>query len=151
MDETMNQLSGSNGNGTSSTSGSADGKPDRFLTEESRQNSLRNLRPWTKQTAPKSPGRRRRDHPLLREIDKALRSRLSSDPQRRSFYALIAQSLVRECAKGNVPAIGLLLDRLLGRVQNADAPLYPQVVTVNVVRNLRRDFSDRDRDNDPTR
>jgi hypothetical protein len=127
--------------------GNADVALSRFKSAESRERSLSNLRPWTKQTgerpAPKSAGRPKR-HPLEVELEKALRGRLEIDPQRRTFHQLIAEAFVKQCAKGNVDAIKVLFERQLGRVRYSDEEPPPTAIVINILRNQIRDFSDRD-------
>jgi hypothetical protein len=141
MGETMSQLSGGNG---------ATGNAGEMLNLTGRARSLANLKPFRPGHSVKSPGRPRKNHILERELERALKLKVPSDPQGRSFYRLICESIARQAAKGSVEHARLIFDRTLGRVRDVDEPVYPTSIVVNVVRNQERDFCHRGPD-DPAR
>jgi hypothetical protein len=123
------------------------GKHEENLT--SRERSLRNLRPFSATNQPSHhPGRPKKDHVLLREIDRALKMRFQADTQepKRSFYRLMAEALARKAAKGDVDAMKVIFDRQLGRVKDAEETDRPQTIIVSVARNVPRSFKAEDLD-----
>jgi hypothetical protein len=116
----------------------------RWLSNETEQRSLQNLRPFTSDYRPKNPGRRSTG--LKKELLKVLNTRLASDPLKRRFVTLIAQAMVKAAAKGNVQAAQFIRDEVDGRLPKpGDAEMPAANIVVQVQTGVPRfphyDFS----------
>ena len=103
-----------------------------------RARSLANLKPWTRETRPKSPGR-----PKLQECErlfrKAGRVKVPGDPAERNFLQLMVSKLYVCAAKGNVEAAKVILERIYGRVPLAgEFDIPPSTIIVQVQKNVSR-------------
>jgi hypothetical protein len=88
---------------------------DHWRSPESEQKSLANLRPFNAEHRPSNPGRPKGSG-LKKELLKALRQTVPSDPLHRKFVTLIAQAMVKAAAKGNVQAAMFIRDEVDGRL-----------------------------------
>ena len=109
-----------------------------WRSAETRGRSLENLRPFSGTHRPVHPGRPK-DSGLKRELLKALRTRLKSDPLGRRMVTLIAQAMVKAAAKGNVQAAQFIRDEIDGRLPKPmEGEVPPSQIFVQVATNVER-------------
>jgi hypothetical protein len=109
-----------------------------WRSTESQERSLKNLRPFSDTYRPTHPGRPKGSG-LKRELLKALRTRLQSDPLHRPMVRLIAQAMVKAAAKGNVQAAMFIRDEVDGRLPRPmEGELPPSQIFVTVETGVSR-------------